>query len=151
MTISCLPHADIIMPSAIGFELLNLRGTSFHVAMNVTPEHQTLITHTCVEVWTRDYSQMLCCSWPLHLNCLLNFHLRHPYTFAYSQAGRTFCFFFDKLNLPPPYHKSISTPSFHDYMFSFGIHAVCITLLHKPEVKALILVSVHLLTSCLQF
>ena len=49
------------------------------------------------------------------------------------------------LSLPPPYHKSLFVPSFHDYLLLRCMMHV--KLLQQPEVNALI----QLLICCLQF
>ena len=42
-------------------------------------EHQTLFTHICEGL---GMTNVLCCSWSLHPNCILNLHLRHSCIFV---------------------------------------------------------------------
>ena len=49
-------------------------------AFSICPsEHQTLFTHICEGL---GMTNVLCCSWSLHPNCILNLHLRHSCIFV---------------------------------------------------------------------
>ena len=119
MTVCCLCHASIIMPSAIRLELSKSRVALSQVSKMSLRTPDPLYTQSYVKVWARDYSQM-CYTVPgLYPNCVLNLHLRYPCTFAYSQTGKTFRNFF-KFTLLLPITKA-SLPPVSMTMFSFGV------------------------------
>ena len=92
-------------------------------------------------------TNVLRCSWSLHLNCVHNLHLRHSCMFAYSQTGRT-----SSLSLLcSSLSQTLSAPSFHDNFLIWG--TVCVKLLHRQTCISLMLVSIQLLihVCCLQF
>ena len=93
------------------------------------------VLHICEGLGMRLLTNVLHYSLSLYPNGVLNLDLRHSSMFAYSQTGRTFSIFF-KFTLAPPYHKTLSAPSLHDY-FSFGVQCVsnCFIdrLAYKPD------------------
>ena len=133
VTICCLCHANIIMPSAIWLELSNLRVALSQVT-KCHSEHQSLFIHIREGLGTGLLPNMLHCSWSLHPNCVLNLHLRHPFTFAYRQTGRTFSIFLKFTLLLP-----ITLPPVSMTMFLFGIQCMCVKLLHRQTIASLIL------------
>ena len=50
-------------------------------------EHQTLRTHISEGLGTRLVSNVLCCSWYLHPNSILNLHLKHSCMFDDTNCG----------------------------------------------------------------
>ena len=148
MTICCLCHANVIMPSAMWLEFSNLRVAPSQVTKMSLTTLDLFYTHTWKFGHTTSPKCVLCCSWSLHPNSVLNLHLRHSCMIAYSQTGRTFSIFF-KCTLLLPITKPSSAPSFHDYFLIWG--TVCVKLLHGQTSISLMLVSIQLLICCLQF
>ena len=86
MTICCLCHANVIMPSACNvIGALKFKSGSIPSDKNVTHNIRPFL-YTYVKVWAHNYSpnSVLYCSWSLHLNSVFNLHLRHSCRFAYS-------------------------------------------------------------------
>ena len=135
MTICCLCHVNIIMPSAIWLELSNSRVAPSKVT-KMSLRAPDLLLHICEGVGMRLLPNVLRCSWFLHPNCVLNLHLRHSCMFAYSQTGRIFSIFF-KFTLLLPITKP-SLPLVSMTMFSFGV-LVCVKLLHRQTSISLML------------
>ena len=67
---------------------------------------------------------MLHHSWSLHLNCVVNLHLRHL-----QSNWKNICLLY--IYLAPPYHKSLSVPSFHDCVLIWG--TVCVKFLSQKN------------------
>ena len=148
MTICCLCHVNIIMPSAIWLELSNSRVAPSKVT-KCRSEHQAFF-YTHVKVWAWDYSQMcvalflvfaskLCpqsrSEAPLHVR--LQWNWKNFITFKFTL-------------LLPNYHKSLSGPSFHDNFVCLG-GTVCVKLIHRETSISQMLASIQLLIWCLQF
>ena len=84
MTICCLCHANVIMPSAMRLEFSNSRVAPSQVTKMSLTTLDLFYTHMWRFGHTTSPKYVLCCSWSLHLNSVLNLHLRPTCKFAYS-------------------------------------------------------------------
>ena len=106
MTICCLCHANIIMPSAIWLKLSNSRVATSQVTKMSLRTPNPLYTHTWRFV---PGTPELCPQFSIWgtlarlLTVKLEEHLASSLVY-----------------LAPPYHKSLSAPSFHDYVLVWG-------------------------------
>jgi len=123
-----LPNVLFLVPTSelkCNYDILCVV-SMIHLTRNVTQNMKYLCL---LRVWL--LPNVLCYSWCLHPNCVLNLHLRHSRTclFTVKLEKKILTSFFFQVYLAPLYHKSLSTPSFHDYALLWG--TVCVKLLHK--------------------
>ena len=68
-----------------------------------------------------------------------------------SNCKNIFSILFFKVYFAPPYHKTLSAPSFHVYVLQWG--TVCVKLFHRQtsisQSQTLILISIQLLICCM--
>ena len=83
MTICCLCHANVNYAFCNVIGALKFESGSVPSDKNVTTL-DLFYTHMWRFGHTTSPKCVLCCSWSLHLNSVLNLHLRHSCRFAYS-------------------------------------------------------------------